>query len=385
MRITHLCLGCPFPDGFSYQENMLPKYHMLLEHDVSVIASLQTFNKDGKVSYYESPSEYINENGIPIIRLAFRSPQKIYRKLKRFIGLYEALEKTAPEVIFIHGCQFMDMDVVVKYLKRHSGVSVYVDNHADFFNSAKNYLSHHILHQILWKHCAKIIAPFTVKFYGVLPARVDFLKDVYKVPADQIELLTIGAQDELVTKYENEQTRSKIREIAHCGENSLLIVTGGKINSNRPETLNLMQAVSELGDMDVKLLVFGVVDQQLKAEFDRLCQSDTITYVGWLTAEQTYEYIAGADMVVFPGLHSVMWEQAVAQGKPCIFRKLKGFDHVVFDHNAVLCDDVSAEGLRKCITSVIGDRQVFEAMKRSAEQSGRKQFFYSEIAKRCVQ
>ena len=50
MRITHLCLACFFPDGYSYQENMLPKYHKKLGHDVSVIASLQTFDKNGKVT-----------------------------------------------------------------------------------------------------------------------------------------------------------------------------------------------------------------------------------------------------------------------------------------------------------------------------------------------
>ena len=65
MRITHLCLGCFFPDGYSYQENMLPKYHKKLGHDVSVVASLQTFDKNGNVSYMDKASEYRNEYGIP--------------------------------------------------------------------------------------------------------------------------------------------------------------------------------------------------------------------------------------------------------------------------------------------------------------------------------
>ena len=57
MRITHLCLGCFFPDGYSYQENMLPKYHKLMGADVTVIASLQTFNERGKIAYMKEPSE----------------------------------------------------------------------------------------------------------------------------------------------------------------------------------------------------------------------------------------------------------------------------------------------------------------------------------------
>ncbi len=27
MKIVHMCLGCFYPDNYSYQENMLPKYH----------------------------------------------------------------------------------------------------------------------------------------------------------------------------------------------------------------------------------------------------------------------------------------------------------------------------------------------------------------------
>lgn len=117
MKIVHLCLGCFFPDGYSYQENMLPKYHKKLGHDVSVVASLQTFDKNGNVSYMEKASEYRNEYNIPVHRLDYKKPLKIYRKLKRFIGTYAAIEKTNPDILFIHGCQFMDMDVVVRYLK----------------------------------------------------------------------------------------------------------------------------------------------------------------------------------------------------------------------------------------------------------------------------
>ena len=198
MRITHLCLGCFFPDGYSYQENMLPKYHKKLGHDVTVIASLQTFNDNGEISYMPEATEYINENSVLVIRLDYKKPLKLYKKIKRFVGTYAAIEKTNPDILFIHGCQFMDMNVVVKYLKNHRNVTVYVDNHADFSNSAKNWFSLSSLHKILWRHCAHIIEPYTKKFYGVLPARVDFLKKIYKIPEQKVELLVMGVDDEKV-------------------------------------------------------------------------------------------------------------------------------------------------------------------------------------------
>lgn len=119
MKIVHLCLGCFFPDNYSYQENMLPKFHKQLGYDVEVIASLVTFDKNGKGTFLPYGSSYINEYGIPVTRLDNRRPLKLYRKLKRFIGTYEVLEKSAPDILFIHGCQFMDMDKVVEYLKVH--------------------------------------------------------------------------------------------------------------------------------------------------------------------------------------------------------------------------------------------------------------------------
>ena len=60
MKIVHLCLGAFFPDNYSYQENMLPKFHKKQGFDVEVIASLETFDKDGKPSCYNEARQYIN-------------------------------------------------------------------------------------------------------------------------------------------------------------------------------------------------------------------------------------------------------------------------------------------------------------------------------------
>ena len=147
MKIVHMCLGCFFPDNYSYQENMLPKFHKELGYDVEVIASLVTFDKNGKGTFLPKGSTYQNEYDIKVTRLDNKNPLKIYRKMKRFIGTYQALERANPDILFIHGCQFMDMDEVVKYLKKHKTVRVYVDNHADFSNSGTNFFSKNILHK----------------------------------------------------------------------------------------------------------------------------------------------------------------------------------------------------------------------------------------------
>lgn len=384
MKITHLCLGCFFPDGYSYQENMLPKYHKKLGHEVNVIASLQTFDKDGKVSYLDKPSEYINENNIPVIRLAYKSPDRIYKKMKRFVGTYEALEKTKPDILFIHGCQFMDMDVVVKYLKKHPGITVYVDNHADFSNSAKNWVSFTFLHKILWKHCAQIIEPYTKKFYGVLPARVDFLKNVYRLPEEKIELLVMGADDEKVEAALKPEVRKEIRNKYGISDDDFLIITGGKIDNFKKQILYLMEAVNKLQNEKVKLIVFGSVISELKEKVEGLVSPCT-QYIGWVQSDQTDKYYAASDLVVFPGRHSVFWEQVAGLGKPMLCKAWDGTKHVDLGGNVIFLEKDSKEEMLQVIKSLIDDKARYMHMKMIAEEKGHCFFSYQDIARRSIE
>lgn len=384
MKIVHLCLACFFPDGYSYQENMLPKYHNKLGHDVTVIASLQTFDSNGKVCFLDGPSEYINENNLPVIRLAYKQPLKVYRKLKRFVGTYEAIEKACPDILFIHGCQFMDMDVVVKYLKKHPNVTVYVDNHADFSNSAKNWMSFTFLHKILWKHCAKIINPYTKKFYGVLPARVDFLKNVYNLPPEKIELLVMGADDDRVEAALEPEVRSEIRKKYGIAEDDFLIITGGKIDNFKKQILYLMEAVNKLQDAKVKLIVFGSVIPELKEKVEGLVSPYT-QYIGWVQSDQTDKYYAASDLVVFPGRHSVFWEQVAGLGKPMLCKAWDGTRHVDLGGNVIFLEKDSVEEIYGIIKSLTEDKDTYQMMKTVAEREGKKVFSYSDIAKRSIE
>jgi len=384
MKVVHLCLGAFYIDHYSYQENMLPKFHKELGYAVEVIASTQSFDEEGRPCYLQSTGTYQNEYDIKVTRLPYKNRSKTWKKLKRYIGTYNALENAAPDILFIHNCQFLDIDQIVRYLQQHPSVTVYVDNHADFSNSATNWLSKNILHKVIWRSCAHQIEPYTRKFYGVLPARVDFLTDVYGLPKEKCELLVMGANDELVEKAKNSGARERIRERYGITDNDFLVVTGGKINQYRPETLHLMQAVTTINRENIKLLVFGVVSKNLKVDFNKLCEDRHIAYAGWLQTAETYDCFAAADLVVFPGLHSVMWEQAVAQGKVCIFRDIEGFHHVDIGGNAEFVRNGSVDGLKKILLEIIDDPSKYQRMKSIAEDKGMAAFSYKEIAKRSI-
>lgn len=384
MKITHIILADYFADNHSYQENLLPKYHKLAGHDVTIIAGPENMNAEGHFYDMESPTTYINEYGIPVYRLSYRKPKKIYKRMKRFVGLKDKLHELHPDILFIHMLQFLDADVVTSYARERLDLTIYVDNHADFGNSGRNWLSRKILHGVIWKRTAHILEPYVRKFYGVLPARVNFLTDVYGLPQEKCELLVLGADNELIDKAAKKEVREEIRTKYGIPIRDTLIITGGKINRYRPETLNLMKAVIQLNRPDVKLLVFGNVAEDLQKEFNELIKNPCIVFIGWIQSKDTYPLFASSDLIVFPGLHSVMWEQAVAQGKPCVFKKLEGFDHVDLGGNALFLNSSSEEEIQTLISDLIDHPEAIVKMKQVAINKGMKTFSYSEIAKRSI-
>lgn len=384
MKIVHLCLASFFPDGYAYQENMLPKFHKQLGYDVEVIASRETFDEHGKAALYDGPRKYRNEYDIPVTRLDYQKPQKLYRKMRRYVGIAEALEAAKPDIFFIHGCQFLDIDKVVEYLKAHQNVTVYVDNHADFSNSATNWVSKNVLHKVFWKRCAHRIEPYTKQFYGVLPVRVDFLKDIYGLPAEKCELLVMGADDELVEKAKASGARERIREQYGIKENDFLIMTAGKIDQWKTQTLLLMQAVQNIKRDDVRLIVFGSVTQELMEQVKALADGTKVQYIGWVLSKDSYDYFEAADLVVFPGRHSVMWEQVTGQGKPMLVKDWPGTHHVDLGGNVEFLTQDSVEEIQGEIERLLKIPEAYLQMKEVAEKKGISIFSYREISKRAV-
>ncbi len=379
MKVLHLCLGNFYIDNYSYQENMITKYHKEMGYDVKILASLVTFDSNGNLSYLDEASEYVNSDGIPVTRLNYKKPTKFYKRFRRYVGTFEEIERFAPDVLFIHEFQFMDIDKVVKYIKLHPEVKVYVDNHADFSNSATNFLSKNILHKIFWYRCGKLIEPYAKKFYGVLPSRVEFLKNVYKINPNKIELLVMGADDKLAAEAAKPEKVKALRDKYKIADDDFLIVTGGKIDLFKTQTLLLMEAVNRMKNPKVKLLVFGSVVNELKEKINALC-SDRVKYIGWIKSDDSYDYFAASQLAVFPGRHSVFWGQVAGQGIPMIVKYWDGTDDVDLGGNLMFLYKDSVDEIENSINAAIKN---YDAMKKVAEDKAYV-FSYRDIAKRSI-
>lgn len=384
MKIVHLCAADRFADYHSYQVNNLIKFHQNMGLEVEVIASCDTFNEKGEFVHDSPAGTYIGENNIKITRLPFKRNNKYYWKMKRFVGLYDALVLANADILFVHGGQFLDIDQVVKYVTTRPEVVVYVDNHADFSNSATNWLSKNILHKIIWRHCEHEIEPYAKKFYGVLPARVEFLKNVYNLPESKCELLVMGADDELVAAASDPKIKREIRKSHRISEDDFLIMTGGKIDRWKTQTLLLMQAVKNLECNKVKLIVFGSVAKELQNQVNELADGMKIQYIGWVQSKDSYNYFASADLVVFPGRHSVFWEQVVGQGIPMVVKDWAGTHHIDLGGNVSFLHEDSAEEIKRVLESIINDKDKYTRMKNVAMQKGMKMFSYKNISEQSI-
>lgn len=382
MKIVHICLCGAMTDGLNYQENVITKYHRRMGHEVTVIASQWAWGTDGK-KVLTDKTNYINADGVKMIRLPVKSGT-VDTRLKRYPRLYQTVEDEKPEILFIHGCQFLDIITLARYAKKHPNVKVYVDNHVDYSNGAHGWLSKNILHKGLWRYCTHRIEPYVTRFYGVLPARVDILKELYTLPPEKCELLVMGADDELVEMAAKPEIRADLRAKYGIETDDFLVMTGGKIDAFKTQTILLMEAIQRIPNDRVRLIVFGSVDDTLKEKVGALADGKKVQYIGWIQAKDSYRYFAAADLVVFPGRHSVFWEQVTGQGIPMLVKDWPGMHHVDLGGNVRFLQKDSAEEIQKAIEILLENPKEYKRMKNVAVREGMCTFSYNDISKRAL-
>lgn len=384
MKIVHLCLSCFYIDDYSYQENMLPKYHVLQGHDVTVIASLVSFNSDGQLC--QLPEESVKEakDGYKVVRVDYKKPfYKLNRFIRRYNNVYKLLENEKPDIIFLHDFSFADVTKVIKYVKKNKDVKVFSDCHTDYINSAQTWFSKNIFHHLIWRYYGSVLSKYTERFFGVTPLRCDFLRDAYKIEPKKIELLVMGVDDELLKTKDRIQIWKDYSEKLNIASDDFIIVTGGKIDIKKNIHL-VLEAVTKLKNKKIKLIVFGTISSEIKELFDKLLLNEYIIFVGWQNADTILDYFILADLIIFPGTHSVLWEQAVGVGTPSLFKYWEGMEHVNVGGNCEFLYNDSADEIASVVKKIVEEEGRYEMMKKIAMTEGLRHFSYSEIAKRAI-
>ena len=382
MRIVHIAPNAPYNDYWGYQENLLPKYHRQLGHEVMVITT-NTKHENGNIVEIEE-ADYKLKDGVRVVRLKRKKYiSRILTGLRSYIPVYDILSEYRPDFIFFHGLSSNTIFDAIRYKKKLNMDCVIVqDNHMDPYNN--NYKTGIKARIIRWYyHCINTLSQRSVdRVFGVTPWRVQYARRYFGIETDKLDLLIMGADDSMLNFDDKSNIRTRIRNRYNLSEDDFLVVTGGKIDGSK----NIDVLINVCARIDnIKLLIFGTITTELKESLETLINdSSNIIHIGWIDSSEVYDYFMSADLVCFPGTHSVMWEQACACKVPCLFKRWEGMEHVNNGGNSTFISEVTEANLYSELKNLIRTEKYFE-MKKVAESENTSIYLYSKIAEKSLE
>lgn len=378
MKVVHICLSNIFVDGYSYQENELVREHVKSGHEVVVLCSTETYSEKGKFAFL-LPSEYMGVEGAKIIRLPYVSwlPRAVARKVRMHPGVTEFLNEFKPDALLFHGTCGWEVSTVARYIRKNPSVVAYIDSHTDKYNSAKGFVSRVFLHGFFYKTIIDYSISAYRKVLCISSEVMDFAEKIHGVPVSKLELFPLGGQ--ILDDIEYYQRRGDAREKYKIGKDELLFVLTGRL-SKRKQLKNGLEAFASNKDKRLKLLIAGVIDEDVMSDVSALLVSDPrVGYVGWCDNEGLTDLLCAADVYLQPGTQS-----ATMQHSLCCRCAVILFDYPAhrsyFRGNGWLFGD--DEGLRMAIAEAsIAD---LKSMAAISLQVAKDLLDYGNLAKRVL-
>lgn len=389
MKIVMVCEF--FDPELAFQENLLLKYYRKHGHDVTIITSTYRNVFDYYYGKHDKsvPDSVEEQYGGKIVRLRFR--YNLMNKLKSYARFGEVLAAERPDFIFVHDIT-PDFPAMVAYVRKHPSVKMIMDYHADYSNSGKNWISLKILHGVIRRYFLDRARPHLAKILPIIPAGFTFLDEIYGVRMDEMELLTLGADTDLVKEIQAGNPRAKVRGPLGIPDQALVIVTGGKIERHKRTEL-LIEAVRLTGRPDIHLLIAGKFapdDPDYEALVHKAASgiAGRVHFVGWLNGPDMFQHMSASDLAVFPASQSVLWLQAIANGLPLVVGDTGGQapDYVNTHDNIIILRDaeISAGHLAEVIGTLAASPTKRRAMADGARKATAAMLDYDAITEQTL-
>ena len=379
MRILNICMGAPFTEGYTYQDNLLSEYQAKHGHEVVVLTTTRKRGANGKITE-TIPEDKMLTNGVRLIRL--KAPSKLLAFLGIFPGVEKSIKAVAPDFIFIHGLASMVPKAAISYQRKHPNIRIVADNHQD---KGTTYTDHFPFNLQLWffrKKWRKWIQSVD-KIYSTTSWRKTFAAKYYGIPNDKLDVLIMGIDSDRLPSN-TQEVRKKVRDELGIPSNAFLFISGGKLDRNK-HTLELMRAFASLKDKNIRLLLFGAVLPDIKDEFESILADDSrMKYIGYIKSQEVHRYFLTADFGLFPGRHSVLWEEAIGCGLPCLFRKYEENDHTEICGNCIRIAKPTVPELQTVLGHILADH-VYYANLKAQSLLATKEFSYHAIAEKSIE
>lgn len=379
-----------YDESLQYQENLLAKYFVKHKHQVTIIASTYSsafdyiLNKCNK----NTPARIYQDGQVKIIKLPYSL--NFLCKLRKFSGVSEILNKEKPDLIFVHDIH-LNISDAVNYKTRNSKCKIIMDFHADYSNSAKNWISLNILHKVVRKYVLYKAKDYINKIFYVVPSSAIFLNEVYGISYNEMELLPLGSDTDYANDIRLKGEGLKLRNQFNISSNDIVIFTGGKLTPAK-KTEILIEAYQKVLNVNLHLFIIGDASEEEKDYKNYLlniCKGNPrIYFTGWLAGVEVYKYMAASDMAIFPASQSVLWQQAISMGLPLIIGQvgdqdvsyLNKYNNIIFMRE----NEINSELIAENICKLFNDRQLLSNMRTSALKTAEEYLSYDNLVSKTL-
>lgn len=400
MKILHCCLSGCYNDNYNYQENFLSRQNKLDGHEVMIIASTEVFKDNNQLGYCE-PEEYINNDGIKVVRVPYKKiiNHRISSKIRAYVGVYEVIDEFEPNVILFHGIGAWELNNVVKYVKNHPQTKLYVDTHASYQNSATNIISKYLLHKMLYKSIIKKAIPYLQKILCIAIMEKRFAHEMYNIPEEVLELYPLGG--DVIEDLEYEKIREEERKKLGLTDENILFVHSGKfVKGNIKEgeftndieaeelskyhcgkrTCELLRSFETVKNDKFKLIIAGSFAPDLQDEAMELIKKDSrIEYVGWKSGAELLAILCAADVYLQPGIQSATLQNSMCLRCAVMARPYSTYKYLIGDGAWFVLDE---NDMHNVFEEISNDSNIVEAKRRIAFNQAKELLDYKLLAAR---
>lgn len=377
-RIVHICLCGPYSDGFAYQENELVAHHVAMGHEVTVLATTETYGPDRNLVYI-APGETRTQDGALLVRLPYRqwAPSAVMGKLRMHADVSRWLEKLLPDIVLFHGLCSWELVAAARYKRLHPLTRLYADCHEDFNNSARTWSSKWLLHFAYYRSVLKYALPWIDKVLCVTVESLSFARDFYGVDSEMLELYPLGGDvldDELYYVK-----RTVTRQQLGLDDSHIALVQSGKLDATK-QLSKALRALASVPDSRLRYFIAGQMTPDVQAEAQPLIDADPrVSYMGWMKPDSLRDLLCAADVYVQPFGQTATTQMSLCCRCAMIIQDLPS-------HRALYCDNgyltSEKKGLGEAFHYILAHADRLDAMRAASASFARTHLDYRSLAQR---